>query len=146
MDNAGLTPGLTIRRVRPDELAECARLYVRVLTDTFTWIPPERHREADFLRAAAEEEVFVALRGDRIVGLAALYAPQNFLHSLYVTERGRGVGKALLDHVAETVDGPISLKCQAANRRAQAFYVREGFHCVDTGEDDGVPWLRFVRD
>jgi GNAT superfamily N-acetyltransferase len=146
LDNAGLTPGLTIRRVRPDELAECARLYVRVLTDTFTWIPPERHREADFLRAAAEEEVFVALQGDRIVGLAALYAPQNFLHSLYVTERGRGVGKALLDHVAETVDGPISLKCQAANRRAQAFYVREGFRCVDTGEDDGVPWLRFVRD
>ena len=146
MDNAGLTPGLTIRRVRPDELAECARLYVRVLTDTFTWIPPERHREADFLRAAAEEEVFVALEGGRIVGLAALYAPQNFLHSLYVAQRGRGVGKALLDHVAETVDGPISLKCQAANRRAQAFYVREGFRCVDTGEDDGVPWLRFVRD
>jgi GNAT superfamily N-acetyltransferase len=145
LDNAGLTPGLTIRRVRPDEMAECARLYVRVLTDTFTWLPPDRHREADFLRAAAEEEVFVALEEGRILGLAALYAPQNFLHSLYVAERGRGIGKALLDHVAETVDGPISLKCQAANRRAQAFYLREGFRCVGAGEDDGVAWLRFAR-
>ncbi|WP_293452388.1 GNAT family N-acetyltransferase [Phenylobacterium sp.] len=146
MDDAGLISGLTVRRVRPEELAECARLYVRVLRDTFTWLAPERHRESDFLRAAAEEEVYVALDGGRIVGLAALFAPQNFLHSLYVAERGRGIGKALLDHVAETVDGPISLKCQTANRRAQAFYVREGFRCVEAGEDGGVAWLRFIRD
>jgi GNAT superfamily N-acetyltransferase len=146
VDDAGLNAGLTVRRVRPDELDACARLYVRVLRDTFTWVPPERHREADFLRAAAEEEVYVAIEGGRIIGLAALFAPQNFLHSLYVAERGRGVGKALLDHVARTVDGPISLKCQTANRRAQAFYRREGFRCIEAGEDRGVPWLRFVRD
>jgi GNAT superfamily N-acetyltransferase len=146
LDDAGLTPGLTVRRARPDELAECARLYVRVLTDTFTWIPAAQHREADFLRAAKREEVYVAVEGGRIVGLAAFYAPQNFLHSLYVAERGRGIGKALLDHIAETVDGPISLKCQTANRRAQAFYRREGFRCVEAGEDGGVPWLRYVRD
>jgi GNAT superfamily N-acetyltransferase len=149
VDDAGLTEGLNgrvlVRRVRPGELAACASLYVRVLRDTFTWVPPERHREADFLAAAREEEVFVAFEADRLVGLAALYRPQLFLHSLYVTERGRGIGKVLLDHVSTAAGGRLSLKCQAANRGAQAFYVREGFRCTEAGEDGGVAWLRFVR-
>ena len=145
MDDAGLTPGLTLRRARVDELALCAGLYVRVLSDTFTWVSSDRHRAADFLAAARDEEIFVAVLGGRIVGMAALYRPQLFLHSLYVTERGRGIGKALLDHVFAAAGGRLSLKCQAANLAAQAFYVREGFRCTEAGEDGGVAWLRFVR-
>ena len=145
MDDAGLTPGLTVRRARPEELGACAALYVQVLRETFTWVDPARHREADFYRAAREEEVYVALEDDRIVGLAALFAPQNFLHSLYVTDRGRGIGKALLDHIVETLDGPLQLKCQVANKRAQHFYSREGFQVTENGSDDGVAWIRFVR-
>ena len=145
MDDAGLTPGLTLRRARGDELAYCASLYVRVLRDTFTWVPPERHRAEDFLAAARDEEIFVAVEGGCIVGMAALYRPQLFLHSLYVTERGRGIGKALLDHVFAVAGGRLSLKCQAANLGAQAFYIREGFRCTEAGEDGGVAWLRFVR-
>lgn len=148
MDDAGLTDrvaGLSIRRARPEELPACAQLYVRVLAETFTWIPSDTHRQEDFLRAAREEEVFVALVETRLVGVAALYRPQRFLHSLYVDLRGRGVGKALLHHVLAAAGGRLSLKCQAANRGAQAFYVREGFRCIEAGEDDGVAWLRFAR-
>ena len=145
MDDAGLTPGLEIRRAEPSDLPACAALYVRVLTDTFTWMPPERHSEADFLRAAQEEDVYVAIANGRIVGLASVYAPQTFLHSLYVTERGLGIGKTLLDHVIAEMGGALQLKCQAANARAQAFYRREGFRQVEAGQDDGVAWLRFVR-
>ena len=153
LEGAGLTDNprgpLTVRRARPEELEVCAAIYVRVLTDTFTWVPPDRHRAEDFLRAAREEEIFVALDGgdgaERIVGMAALYRPQRFLHSLYVTERGRGIGKLLLLHVLGATGGVLSLKCQAANIGAQAFYVREGFRCTEAGEDGGVAWLRFVR-
>lgn len=149
MGDAGLRadppPGLVIRRARPDELGACADVYVRVLTDTFTWLPPERHRAADFLAAARDEEVFVAVDAGRIVGVAALYRPQAFLHSLYVSHRGRGVGRLLLRHVMAAAGGRLELKCQTANRRAQAFYLREGFRCVEAGEDGGVPWLRFVH-
>jgi GNAT superfamily N-acetyltransferase len=141
MDDAGLT----VRRARAGELADCAELYVRVLRETFTWVPADRHRQSDFLRAALVEEVYVAEEGGRMVGLAAFYRPQNFIHSLYVTERDRGIGKALLAHLQAVADGPLSLKCQAANRRAQAFYLREGFRCTETGSDNGVAWLRFVR-
>ena len=59
----------------------------------------------------------------------------------------RGVGKALLDHVTAQADGPLSLKVQAPNLRAQAFYRREGFLCIEHGRDPGsdVAWLRLVR-
>lgn len=141
MDHAGLT----LRRGRPDELAACARIYVQVLSDTFTWLPSDRHSEADFLNAARDEDIFVALDGTRLVGVAALYRPQDFLHSLYVTERGRGIGKRLLHHVLAAAGGRLTLKCQTANTGAQAFYAREGFRCFETGENDGIPWMRFVR-
>jgi GNAT superfamily N-acetyltransferase len=144
VDDAGLT-SLVLRRARGDELDACAELYVRVLCDTFTWLPRERHKAEDFLKAAREEDVYVAVEAGRIVGLAAVFAPQAFLHSLYVADRGRGVGKALLDHVLASTGGRLSLKCQAANRRAQAFYIREGFRCIEAGEDGGIPWLRFLR-
>ena len=39
---------LEIRRARPEELPACADIYVRVLTDTFTWLPPERHDRREF--------------------------------------------------------------------------------------------------
>jgi ribosomal protein S18 acetylase RimI-like enzyme len=137
-----------IRRARTDELGACADLYVRVLTDTFTWTPRDRHRRDDFLRAAKEEEIYVAIEADRIVGIAGFFRPQNFLHSLYVDSRRRGIGKALLDHVARMADGPLSLKVQAPNVRAQAFYRREGFLCTEHGRDPGsdVAWLRLVRE
>jgi N-acetylglutamate synthase-like GNAT family acetyltransferase len=139
---------MRVRRARADELDACADLYVRVLSETFTWVPPDRHKREDFLRAARDEVVYVAEEDGRIVGLAGFYRPQNFLHSLYVAERGRGVGKALLDHVSAAADGPLSLKVQLPNRRAQAFYAREGFACVEQGRDPGsdIDWLRLVRN
>jgi GNAT superfamily N-acetyltransferase len=137
-----------VRRARSDELGACADLYVRVLTDTFTWVGPERHRRDDFLRAAREEEIYLATEAGTILGVAGFYRPQSFLHSLYVERRGRGIGKALLDHVAAGADGPLSLKVQLPNRRAQAFYAREGFRTVEQGQDPGsdVAWLRLVRE
>lgn len=142
-----MSGALEIRRARPEELPACADLYVRVLRETFTWIPPERHQRADFLRAARDEEVYVAVSTDGILGLAAFYRPQNFLHSLYVDRRGAGVGKALLAHISGVADGPVSLKVQAPNWRAQHFYAREGFTCIERGQDPGsdIAWLRLVR-
>jgi ribosomal protein S18 acetylase RimI-like enzyme len=148
VDHAGLTrAAVELRHARSDELGACADLYVRVLSDTFTWLPAERHKRDDFLRAARDEEIYVAVEDREILGIAGFYRPQNFLHSLYVDARGRGVGKALLDHIAGSTRGPLSLKVQAPNLRAQAFYRREGFLCTEHGRDPGsdIAWLRLVR-
>jgi GNAT superfamily N-acetyltransferase len=138
---------MDVRRARSDEMGTCADLYVRVLTETFTWIPADRHRRDDFLRAARDEEIYVAAQDRKILGLAGFYRPQSFLHSLYADVRGRGVGKALLDYVSAVADGPVSLKVQLPNRRAQAFYLREGFLVLEQGRDPGsdIDWLRMVR-
>ena len=143
-----MAQGLEIRRARPDELPACADLYVEVLTDTFTWLPPERHDRREFLRSARDEEIYVAVDGGRILGVAGFYRPMNFIHSLYVQERGRGIGKAMLDHLAAVARGPLSLKVQAANLRAQAFYAREGFVATERGRDPGsdITWLRLMRE
>lgn len=139
--------GLRIRRARADELEACADLYLRVLRETFIWVPPDRHKREEFLRSTRDEEIYVAVENGRILGLAGFYRPMNFLHSLYVEDRGQGVGKALLDHVTAVADGPVALKVQAPNRRAQAFYAREGFVFVERGRDPGseIEWLRLVR-
>lgn len=137
---------IEVRAARPDELAACAALYERVLRETFTWQAAERHQADHFLKAAEDEDVFVALDGGRIVAVASLYRPDEFLHSLYVEARGRGIGKALLDHVSRVARGPITLKVQLANARAQDFYQREGFRVLEYGEDEpGVPWLKLQR-
>jgi len=137
-----------VRRARLCELPICAAIYQRTLRETFTWLPAWRHNAQDFLGHAESEEVFVAADGGRILGLASVYAPDRFLHSLYVAERGRGVGRVLLDHLASVYDGPISLKCQKRNLRAQLFYLREGFEIVEEGVDPmpgGVAWVRLSR-
>jgi GNAT superfamily N-acetyltransferase len=138
---------MEIRRARSEEIPACADIYVQVLTDTFTWIAPEQHDRREFLRSAREEEIYVAVEGGRILGVAGYFAPMRFVHSLYVTDRGRGIGKALLDHMSTRAGGPISLKVQAANLRAQAFYEREGFVATERGRDNDsdVAWVRMVR-
>ncbi len=139
---------MIVRRARLEELPVAASIYQRTLRDTFTWIPAWRHNAQDFLRQAADEEIYVAVADARIVGVAAFYRPDNFLHSLYVAERRQGVGKAMLDHIIAVATGPVSLKCQAVNLKAQAFYVREGFVVTEQGRDppSGPPWVRMVRE
>jgi GNAT superfamily N-acetyltransferase len=140
---------LLVRRATADELPACAALYERVLNETFTWMPPRYHRAPELLRHALVEEVYGAFRGEALAGIAALYRPDNFLHSLYVdaAHRGRGLGKALLEHVARAADGPLSLKVSVPNLRARAFYLREGFKVQEEGRDPppGVGWLRMSR-
>lgn len=139
---------LVIRPAAADELAACADLYEEVQADTFTWVRPDRLPTAeDFLTDARDETVYVAMLDGRLVGVAAVYVPDNFLHSLFVSERGKGVGKALLGYVCDRANGPVSLKVQAPNLRAEAFYLREGFRAIGRGEDPppGFPWIKMVK-
>lgn len=135
-----------IRRAGPGDLAEAARLYERVATGTLTWDPPGAHSSAAFLKQAEDETVWVAVADGRIIGLAALYEPESFLHSLFIDAgwRGRGVGSALLAAVQAVAAGPLSLKVAGPNAAAQDFYAARGFHVSELGETGGAPWLKLV--
>jgi GNAT superfamily N-acetyltransferase len=139
---------LTIQRAVPQELAECAALYDRVVREVFTWIEHEAPG-AKFLAEAEKEEVYVAKQDGRIVGLASFFRPNNFLHSLYVDRdaRGKGIGSALFAHIQYRADGPVSLKVDKLNHDAIAFYLARGLVIIDEGDPDapGGGWLRMAR-
>lgn len=136
-----------IRRMRPEELGETAALYERVATSTLRWMPAGTHTAVRFIEQAREETVFVAIADRRVVGLAALYEPESFLHSLYVDEpwRGCGVGTALLAATAECAPFGLSLKVEERNHYARRFYAWHGFVCRERGEKSGSAWIRLVR-
>ena len=135
---------ITIGLATSAELPACARLYVEVNRTYFTWDEPgSRHREADFLRFAEEEEIWVARRDGALAGFLAYYRPEHFLHLLYVAEaqRGQGVGSALLRHIRAETGVPHSLKTEEPNLAARRFYENRGYSVAGHGEKDGVPWI-----
>ena len=139
--------GAVVRRALAADLPAAAALYERGARATLPWLPPETQSVASFLAAAAAEDVFVAEAGGAVVGVASLYAPEDFLHFLFVEApwQGRGVGAALLAAVAAAARGPLSLKVQRRNEGARRFYAREGFAEADEGGDGADRWIRLVR-
>lgn len=139
--------GFAVRRLRPEELTEAAALYERVATAALHWMLPGTHAAARFIEQVRDELVFVAVARGRLVGLAALYEPESFLHSLYVDRgwEGVGVGSALLAAAEEAAPGPLSLKVEERNRRARTFYTRRGFVEGGRGEEAGSAWIRLHR-
>jgi ribosomal protein S18 acetylase RimI-like enzyme len=134
--------------MEPEELDSCAELYDRVVRRTFTWFDRLDDQAAKFRSEAAQEEVYVALAGGRLVGLVSFYRPDSFLHSLYVdyAEHGRGVGAALLAHIEAIAEAPVSLKVQTRNLQARRFYERNGFKIVEEGQDsEQSQWVRMAR-
>lgn len=137
------TLSLTIRRARSEEINTCAALYERVGNLTFTWRPKNWFKAADFLRFAKEETVYVAESNGQLLGLLSLYAPESFVHCLYVEAeaQGLGVGSALIAHVAKEARGTLSLKVDEPNIRAVVFYQQRGFKERESGDDHGIRWL-----
>jgi len=107
--------------------------------------PPgyRRERAAAAFRGTLEDpeaDVLVALDGERIVGLASVYVDVHtirfgrrcWLEDLVVTEaeRGRGVGRRLLDAATEWARAQrcthLGLVSAAARRDAHRFYVANG--------------------
>ena len=130
---------MIIRAAMLRDMSECAEI-VNAWIDATKWMPRVHPREdvAEFYRDTVftRFEVFVAENDNHVAGMVAL-APDNTVSALYVhaSERGKGVGKALLDHAKKEASGPVELWTFAANCDAQAFYKREGF--AEVGRTDG---------
>lgn len=135
---------MEIRRALVEELPTCANLVARGARETFTWMKLG-DVALEFMAHTRDEEVYVAIDGGVIVGVAALYRPNSFVHYLFVEagHRSTGVGGDLLAVVGSLADAPISLKVQIMNLRGRAFYEREGLEVFEQGQDrDGSSWVR----
>jgi len=134
---------MAIRRAELRDLSACARLYVEIGRQDFHWRPRSYFKAADFLGYAEHEDVWVAVPDGAIVGFLSYFAPDHFLHYLFVDSaaRGRGVGAALIAHVRAHYGARHSLKVDVPNEAARRFYARLGYFEVATGEMDGIDWI-----
>lgn len=132
---------MSIRPYRPEDEAACALIFETAWNFAF----PHARRfigVSVFRSETEEEEIFVAESDGRIVGFSALYAPEAFLHHLYVApaRHRTGVGSALLTHAMATALAPITLKCQINNAPAMRLYARHGFEGIGNGVDSTGAW------
>jgi GNAT superfamily N-acetyltransferase len=145
------TLSLTIRTARnAAEIDAAAALYVRSGQAAFTWRAPEHFRPEDFRMFALDEEVWLALMGEAVVGILSVFREENFIHCLYVDPDAQrlGVGRALVAHVRKIAAHPLTLKLDVPNRRAIQFYEATGWARMtgldDQGADDfGIKWARY---
>lgn len=138
---------MLIRPYREPDGASCAAIYERAWNSAF----PAAHRSISRKQFEAETEgetILVAEENDDVLGFASVWMPGSFLHHLYVDPlvHRRGIGTALLRHVAGLAPSRIDLKCQTLNTGALSFYAQQGF--VDGGEhgeDEYGVWIRLTR-
>lgn len=136
---------VTIREARLEDAPACTK----ILRDGWKRAFPRQRRKVDvriFLDETEGETVLVAERRNRVIGFAAIYTAEHFLHHLYVTPRAhrKGVGGLLLAAARERARAPISLKTQTENTRARAFYAKHGFTATEAGDDGNGPWVRLT--
>lgn len=132
-----------IRPARLEDAPACAK----ILQEGWRRALIRPNRKVDvpvFLAETEGETVFVAERGRKVIGFAAIYAPESFLHHLYVDPRchRQGVGAALLQAARDIATEPLTLKTQQQNLRARAFYAAHGFFMTEEGDDGNGPWIR----
>jgi ribosomal protein S18 acetylase RimI-like enzyme len=159
---------VTVRRARPEDAAEMARVLVRSWRETYRGLMPDHVLDDPGFQAARERFWTAALTDERsrrnrievaeregvMIGVA-MSGPVDdpaveWTHHLYVlyvvaTEHGSGAGPALLDAVVRA-DEDVALWVADPNPRAQAFYRKHGFVADGTVQvDDGVREIRMLR-
>jgi GNAT superfamily N-acetyltransferase len=129
-----------LRRATVEDGPEIAKLFRRSF-GTLTFLPtlhtPEEDR-AHFTRMAAEDEVWIWVEDDRILGFAAIDADDE-VPAFYVepAEQSRGIGSALFDRLKERRPDGFRFWVFEQNDRARRFYERHGAKAIDFTDGSG---------
>lgn len=131
---------IIVREFEEADRAALRLLYVASRNAAFTWQAIGAHQPGDFDAHTEGEQILVAEEGNGgILGFASIWAPDSFLHNLFVhpSFTRRGVGRALLAACARHFTHPSTLKCLKANTQALDFYRSQGWRVLreETGPD-----------
>ncbi len=145
---------VVIRKMQPQELDDVAEVWWQSLDDSTQWLRPEQKHPVEeamtfFRKVVAQRcEIWVAERGNEIVGVLAMQ--QDEIDRMYVaTEaQGQGIGSALVDHAKAMHQRGLRLVTLQGNAQACRFYERHGFVAYKTSrspppEDEPDVWYRW---
>jgi len=134
---------LVLRDARQSDLEQLPVIYsqARAAVDCF---PDPPISLAEMLDLIQGERVCVAELQQQIAGFVSIWEPDRFIHHLYVlpAHQNSGVGGALLSYCEKEYGAGLSLKCEVANDRAQAFYRHRGWVARESGVGKHGPWDR----
>lgn len=96
-------------------------------------------RERFFRDAENRWDLYAAEEAGAIRGMLALIPSEDRIDQIFVdpSYKGLGVGLDLLNFAKQKLPERIVLVTHEGNRRARAFYEREGFRLVSTEYDSG---------
>ena len=126
-----------VRRAEPRDVPAMARIVNQWIDDT-EWMKRDLPAEEignSLKNGLSQREIWVV--GDPVQGYLSPEVEKAHIWGFYCAETGAGIGKRLLDQAKVGRDF-LSLNTHVPNKRAQQFYLREGFKPV--GElDEGKP-------
>ncbi len=128
----------------PDDHDVLAALYQDVASRTFAY-DCTRHVDASQFKSLVEGEDVWVLRCDgQIVGFIGYYAPEHFLHSLYIdyAHHKRGFGRKAVQFLRVFYGRPHELKVDRINLAALKFYIALGYKDITSPTDTHQPWQR----
>jgi ribosomal protein S18 acetylase RimI-like enzyme len=89
----------------------------------------------DFSSLVRNEKILLAVCDTQVVGFVSIWAPEKFIHHLYIRpeNQNKGVASSLIKACIERYGLPLSLKSLAANTNACRFYENSKWNIEDTG-------------
>ena len=139
---------MEIRRATGPDWAAIRQIYNDVRKRQFLWVDPASISQNDIRRDSEGEEFHVIVEKEKVVGFVSVWAPESFIHHLYIrtASQGKGLGSMLLAFACETYPFPLTLKCVAQNLRAVEFYKKSGWEILEEGiSDDGTYFLMELK-
>lgn len=134
-----------IRKARASDADVCAGILSGWIDET-DWMPRLHTRAQDhaFVSGLIDRGNLWVAGGDSGTPLGFIECCKGHVSCLYLNaeSRGKGIGKALLNHSKSQHPGGIDLWCFAANTAARRFYHREGLveiGCTDGENDEVLP-------
>ena len=105
--------------------------------------------EKDFSSIVEDEHIYIAHKKKLPIAFVSIYPQQSFVHHLYVLPNYQklGIGRALLNHIRNIYDLPLSLKCEKENLPAVSFYLNSGWKKFKNGSEiDGTEYILMTLD
>jgi len=146
--------GVTVRPMRPDDLAETLDMWVAAWQAAYPAIDFAARRGWTKDRIAELERTgsqsLVALRDERIIGALVVNPETGYLDQIVVAtaDQGRGVADVLLAQARRLSPAALDLHVNQDNTRAIGFYQKHGFVTVaeDVNPRSGAPIYRMRWD